>query len=66
MSGVRSLNADYITDEHGKKKAVVLSFEDYEELLEDLYDLGVVAERRDEETLTHEKLLKELDSGSSV
>ena len=33
MSGVRSLNADYITDEHGKKKAVVLSFEDYEELL---------------------------------
>jgi len=66
MSGVGSLNPDYITDEQGKKKAVVLSFEEYEELLEDLHDLGVVAERRDEETVTHEQLLKELDRGSSV
>lgn len=66
MSGVESFNADYITDEHGNKKAVILSFEDYQELLEDLDDLGVIAERRDEETVTHEQFLKELDLGSAV
>jgi hypothetical protein len=29
-------------------------------MLEDLYDLAVVAERRDEESITHEQLLEEL------
>ena len=64
MSGVESFNADYITDEHGNKKAVILSLEDYQTLLEDLDDLGVIAERRDEETVAHMQLLKELDISS--
>ena len=65
MSIAESLNADYITDKDGKKKAVVLSFEDYQELVEDLHDLGIVAERRDEETMSHEQLLKELKAGNA-
>ncbi|MBW4579378.1 MAG: hypothetical protein KME42_07365 [Tildeniella nuda ZEHNDER 1965/U140] len=40
--------AHYIVDADGNKTAVVLSIEQYEQLLEDLHDLTVVAARRDE------------------
>ncbi len=39
---------EYIVGEHGEKKAVVLSIEEYEELMEDLHDLRIVAERKNE------------------
>ena len=55
-----SQKAKYIVDDHGNKQAVVLSLEDYEELLEDLHDLAVVAERRDEPTIPWEELAKRL------
>ena len=54
------LSVEYITDEHGAKKAVVLELRELEELLEDLHDLAVVAERRDEETVSHEEALSDL------
>ena len=41
----------YITDSHGKKSAVVLPIEEYDELLEDIHDLAILAERRDEATV---------------
>lgn len=50
----------YITDEHGERTAVVLPISDYEKLLEDLDDLGVVAERREEPTIPHEQFVSEL------
>lgn len=50
----------YITDEGGERTAVVLPISDYEKLLEDLEDLAVVAERRDEATIPHEQLVSEL------
>ena len=34
----------YIVDEKGKRTAVVLPLKEYEELLEDLHDLAIVAE----------------------
>lgn len=40
----------FITDEKGRKKAVVLDIKAYRELLEDLEDLRLLAERRDEAT----------------
>lgn len=55
------LHVEYITDEDGAKKAVVLQIEEFEELLEDLHDLAVVAERRDEETVSHDEMLAELE-----
>lgn len=55
------LHVEYITDEHGAKKAVVLQIDEFEELLEDLHDLAVVAERRDEETVSHDQVLAELE-----
>lgn len=50
----------YLTDEHGERTAVVLPLTDYQKLLEDLDDLAVVAERRDEPVIAHEEFLKEL------
>ena len=37
----------YVVDEKGRKKSVVLPIKEYEELLEDLADLAVIAERKD-------------------
>lgn len=51
MTSIRELQAQYITDETGKKTAVILPIEEFEELLEDLDDLASIAERRDEETV---------------
>lgn len=44
----------FLTDSQGKRTAVVLPIEDYERLLEDLHDLAVIADRRDEETVDWE------------
>lgn len=43
-----SIREQYVVDAEGQKTAVILSIEDYEQLLEDLHDLAVVAERRSE------------------
>ena len=55
-----STGLQYLTDEHGEKTAVVLPISDYEKLLEDLEDLAVVAERRDEPSIPHEQFIGEL------
>ncbi|HEY5043128.1 MAG TPA: hypothetical protein VIK53_14135 [Verrucomicrobiae bacterium] len=48
-----SAAVQFLTNEKGKKTAVVLPIEDYEKLREDLDDLAVIAERRDEKTIPH-------------
>ena len=60
MINVKEMNLKYVTDKKGKKKEVILSIKDFEDLLEDLEDLAVAAERRDEETVNHESIVKEL------
>ncbi|HZT60325.1 MAG TPA: hypothetical protein VFA21_17100 [Pyrinomonadaceae bacterium] len=52
--------AQYVTNNDGERVAVVVPIKDFEELLEDLEDLGAVAERRDEPTVSHDELLDEL------
>ena len=56
----------YQTDAQGKRIAVVLPMADYETLLDDLHDLAVVAERRDETTLYEATLKRRLVEGGSV
>ena len=60
MIDVAEMNLRYVTDKKGIKKEVILSIKDFENLLEDLEDLAVTAERRDEETVNHEDVIKEL------
>jgi len=47
---------EYLVDEQGNRKAVVVPLEEYERLLEDLHDLAVVAERRDEPSASLEEV----------
>jgi len=57
---IRELQAQYVTDHNGKKTAVILPIEEFEELLEDLDDLAVLAERRDEPTIPFEEVIERL------
>ena len=50
----------YQTDAMGRRTAVVLPIAEYEQLLEDLHDLAVVAERRDEESIDEAELKRRL------
>ncbi|HDH52857.1 MAG TPA: hypothetical protein ENH24_00030 [Nitrospirae bacterium] len=52
--------AKYLVDESGQKTAVVLPVEEYEDLLEDIHDLAVIAERKDESTTSFKELKKRL------
>lgn len=54
--------ARYLVDESGQKTDVVLPVEEYEDLLEDIHDLAVIAERKDEPTTSFEELKKRLEA----
>jgi hypothetical protein len=60
MVNLKELGVQYISDESGEKTGVVLPIQQFRELLEDLEDLAVLAERRDEPTVSHEALLDDV------
>lgn len=60
MVDIRELRAQYVTDEEGKKTAVILPIDEFDELVEDLADLAALAERREEPTLSHEEVRAKL------
>jgi PHD/YefM family antitoxin component YafN of YafNO toxin-antitoxin module len=43
--------AQYVVDDKGRKTAVLLSLKEYQKLLEDLHDLAVIAERKNEDPI---------------
>ena len=52
----------FIVDKAGQKTAVIIGCSEYEQLMEDLHDLRVVAERKNEKSLTtaeFKKILKD-------
>lgn len=51
----------YVVDENGKRTAVMLPIDEYEELLEDLQDLAVIAQRRDEPTVPLAVVVEQLE-----
>ena len=60
MFFIRELQAQYVTNETGKKVAVLLPVGEFEELLEDIEDLAVLAERRNEPAIPHEEVMTKL------
>jgi len=54
------MSTQYVTDDTGRKTAVLLPIEQYEKLMEDLQDLAAIAERRNEPTISHQELIEEL------
>ncbi|ODS41998.1 MAG: hypothetical protein MSIBF_01215 [Candidatus Altiarchaeales archaeon IMC4] len=55
-----NIRQEYVVDNAGHRTAVILPVEDYEELLADIHDLAVIAERREEPTITLEELKDQL------
>ncbi len=66
MLSIKELQAQYVTNETGKKVAVILPIEEFEELLDDIEDLAVLAERRGEPTISHEKLMAKLKRNGRI
>lgn len=60
MFNGKDKNLKYITDDKGQRKEVIIPIKKFESLLEDLEDLAIVAERRDEEQVDHEEVIKRL------
>ncbi len=57
---MKTLQEQYVIDTEGNKTAVILSLQRYEQLLEDLHDLAVVAERREEKPISLEEMRQRL------
>ena len=60
------IHEDFIIDSKGKRKAVILPYRKYEDLLEDLADLAVIAERRKDKTIAHKDFLAELKQDGRI
>lgn len=60
MEKSNKFHPQYVTDADGHQTAVILPIEEYKELLEDLEDLAVAAERSGEPTLSHDEVIREL------
>jgi hypothetical protein len=50
----------FIIDKKGNKTGVIFSIEDFNELLEDLHDLSIIAERLDEPSISIDELKNRL------
>jgi hypothetical protein len=60
MTMPMNLHPQYITNDNGEKMSVILSMQEFENILEDFEDLAMVAERKDEKLTSHQDVLKEL------
>lgn len=60
------MNTQFVVDESGRKTAVILPVEEYDELLEDIHDLAVIAERKDEPTINFDELKKRLKADGLI
>ena len=56
----------YVVDADGKRTAVIVPIEQYERLLEDLHDLAVIAERRDEEPIRLAEMKRRLEEDAAA
>lgn len=57
---IMAVSEQYLVDSEGRRTAVLLSLKQYQKLMEDLHDLAVVAERREEKAISLEELKRRL------
>ena len=60
MQTADKLHPQFVTDTAGRQTAVILPLGEYNELMEDLDDLAIAAERAHEPTVPHAKVVAEL------
>jgi len=63
---VREPIPQYLVDDGGNKEFVVLTVKQYENLMEDLHDLAVMAERRDESGRSFDEFKNELKNDGLI
>ena len=56
----RKYKVKYITDKKGNRKEVILNINEYNELIEDLEDLAIAANRKKEKLVEHEDVIIQL------
>ena len=59
MKGVQ-----FVVDETGRKRAVIIDLDEWGEIWEDIYDILVSESRRDEPTVAWEELKAEMEKRS--
>lgn len=62
---IRESAAEYVV-KNGKRKAVILPIKEYEELLEDLHDLAVIARRKNEPTIPLAEVKRRLKKNAGL
>jgi len=60
MIKIEQLHPQFITDDKGNKQSVILPIAALQELLEDMNDLAIIAERKGEPATIHNDLINEL------
>ncbi len=55
-----ALHPQFVTDSAGHQTAVLLPIDEYTDLMEDIDDLAAAAERVDEPTVPHARVIAEL------
>ncbi len=63
---MNTFKEEFVVDANGKKKAVQFSIKHYEQLMEDLHDLAIVAERRDEKPISLTEMKRRLKKRGQV
>ena len=58
MSIIKTNLIQYVTSESGEKISVIIPIEEYENMIENLHDLTVVAERKDEKNFSLSEMKK--------
>ncbi len=64
MAGIS--DEQFLVDADGKRKGVLLSIERYEQLIEDLHDLAIVAERKEEVRIDLDEMKRRLKKDGIV
>jgi len=57
---MKAVQEQYVVDTEGKKTGIIVPVKRYQRLMEDIHDLAVVAERRDEEPISLEEVKRRL------
>jgi PHD/YefM family antitoxin component YafN of YafNO toxin-antitoxin module len=57
---MKAVADQFVVDAKGRKKAVIVTATRYEQIMEDLHDLAMVAERRNEEAVSLDEMKRRL------
>ena len=61
-----NLHPQYITNDNGDKVSVIIDMQEFENMIEDIEDLTAIADRKDEDTTSHDDFLNELRADGTL